>query len=69
MSLAGKGVEVAFPFGTSSYTPNRLKDSISSQTAQIHSRASGPLITLTVTNILSDGFSRLLEVVRNFLLS
>ena len=34
-SLAGKGVEVAFPLGTSSYTPNRLNDSISSRTAQM----------------------------------
>ena len=47
MSLAGKGVEVALYLGTSSYTPNLLNDSISSQTAQIHSRAYGPLIALT----------------------
>ena len=41
ISLEGNGVEVASFLGTSSYTPSRLNDSISSQTACIHSGLAG----------------------------
>ena len=47
ISRAGKGVEVAFPFAISSHTANLLNDTISSQTAYIHSCACGLRITLT----------------------